>query len=214
MSVTAVRGTKDLLPDDLIIWRRVESVAQEIFERFGYREIRTPIFEKTELFVRGVGEGTDIVDKEMYTFEDRGGRSISLRPEGTASVVRACLEHKLLQQDAVQKFHYIGPMYRYERPQAGRYREFWQAGIEAFGIADPTIDAEVLVCAHEFLSALGLKGLVIQLNSIGDEERPAYIERLREYVQPHLEKLCGQCQTRFEEAMQAKRARIGAVAPH
>ncbi len=199
MRLTAVRGTRDLLPDDLVAWRRVESVAREVFERFGYREIRTPLFEMTELFVRGVGETTDIVDKEMYTFQDRGGRSVALRPEGTASVVRACIEHSLIQSGAVRKLHYVGPMYRYERPQAGRYREFWQAGIEAFGVADAPIDAEVLVCAYEFLAELGLKDLVVQLNSIGDEERPAYVQQLRQYVEPRIEQFCGQCQGRLDK---------------
>jgi histidyl-tRNA synthetase len=182
----------------MVAQQRVEAAAHEVFARFGYGEIRTPMFERTELFVRGIGEGTDIVSKEMYTFEDRGGRSITLRPEGTAGVVRACLEQNLFKQSPVQKLYYIGPMFRYERPQAGRYREFWQAGIEAFGVSDPMIDAEVLVCAYEFVTALGIKPVEIRLNSIGNEERPAYIEKLKDYMRPHLEEMGGRDQERFE----------------
>lgn len=198
MSIAAIRGTRDLLPEEIAAWRRVEDAARDVFRRFGYQEIRTPIFEATELFVRGVGEGTDIVDKEMYTFEDKGGRSLTLRPEGTAGVVRACIEHNLLATSPIRKFYYTGPMYRYERPQAGRYREFWQTGIEAFGVAGPLMDAEVLVCAYEFLSALDINGLIVQLNSIGDSERPDYIRVLKAYVQPELERYCPKCQHRYE----------------
>ncbi|MEO2002815.1 MAG: histidine--tRNA ligase, partial [Candidatus Poribacteria bacterium] len=198
MSIAKVRGTRDLLPVDMVAQQRVEAAAHEVFARFGYGEIRTPMFERTELFVRGIGEGTDIVSKETYTFEDRGGRSITLRPEGTAGVVRACLEQNLFKQSPVQKLYYVGPMFRYERPQAGRYREFWQAGIEAFGVSDPMIDAEVLVCAYEFVTALGIKPVEIRLNSIGNEERPAYIEKLKDYMRPHLEEMGGRDQERFE----------------
>ena len=166
----------------MVAQQRVEQAAHEVFARFGYGEIRTPMFERTELFVRGIGEATDIVSKEMYTFDDRGGRSVTLRPEGTAGVVRACLEQNLFKQSPVHKLYYVGPMFRYERPQAGRYREFWQAGIEAFGVSDPLIDAEVLVCAYEFVAALGIKPVEIRLNSIGNEERPAYIEKLKDYI--------------------------------
>jgi histidyl-tRNA synthetase len=187
-----------LLPDELRWWRRVEAAARDVFARFGYDEIRTPLFEATELFVRGVGEGTDIVDKEMYTFEDKGNRSITLRPEGTAGVVRACIEHGLLDQIPVRKFCYIGRMYRYERPQAGRYREFWQAGIEVFGVADPIADAEVIVCGYEFIAALDLPGIVVQLNSIGHGERRDYVARLLDYARPLSERFCGKCQHRME----------------
>jgi histidyl-tRNA synthetase len=198
VSIAKVRGTRDLLPDDMIALQRVEQAAHDVFARFGYGEIRTPMFERTELFVRGIGEGTDIVSKEMYTFEDRGGRSITLRPEGTAGVVRACLEQNLFKQCPVQKLYYVGPMFRYERPQAGRYREFWQAGIEAFGVSDAIIDAETLVCAYEFVSELGIKPVEIRLNSIGNEERPAYIEKLQEYIRPHLDEMGGRDKERFE----------------
>jgi histidyl-tRNA synthetase len=198
VTIAAVRGTRDLLPDDMAWYRVVEDTARDVFERFGYRPIRTPIFEATELFVRGVGEGTDIVEKEMYTFEDRGGRSVTLRPEGTAAVARACIEHGLVDRAGAQKLHYIGPMYRYERPQAGRYREFWQAGIEAFGVAAPAMDAEVLTCAHVLLAELGIKAFPLQLNSIGGEERPMYVQRLRDFVRPNVSALCGKCQQRFE----------------
>jgi histidyl-tRNA synthetase len=182
----------------MIAQQRVERAAHDVFARFGYGEIRTPTFERTELFVRGIGEGTDIVSKEMYTFEDRGGRSVTLRPEGTAGVVRACLEQNLFKQCPVQKLYYVGPMFRYERPQAGRYREFWQAGIEAFGVSDAIIDAETLVCAYEFVSELGIKPVEIRLNSIGNEERPAYIEKLQEYIRPHLDEMGGRDKERFE----------------
>ncbi len=198
MSIAKVRGTRDLFPEDMIAQQRVERAAHDVFARFGYGEIRTPVFERTELFVRGIGEGTDIVSKEMYTFEDRGGRSVTLRPEGTAGVVRACLEQSVFKQSPVQKLYYVGPMYRYERPQAGRYREFWQAGIEAFGVSDAVIDAETLVCAYEFVSALGIKPVEIRLNSIGNEERPAYIEKLQEYIRPHLDEMGGRDKERFE----------------
>jgi len=198
VSITAIRGTRDLLPDELVWWRHVETAAREVFARFGYEEIRTPLFEATELFVRGVGEGTDIVEKEMYTFEDKGKRSLTLRPEGTAGVVRACIEHKLLEQAPVRKLYYIGPMYRYERPQAGRYREFWQAGIEAFGVAEPVMDAEVILCGYEFIAAVGLPNVVVQLNSIGHHERGEYLARLLDYVRPRREAFCPQCQHRIE----------------
>jgi histidyl-tRNA synthetase len=198
VSIAKVRGTRDLLPEDMVAQQRVEQAAHEVFARFGYGEIRTPMFERTELFVRGIGEATDIVSKEMYTFDDRGGRSVTLRPEGTAGVVRACLEQNLFKQSPVHKLYYVGPMFRYERPQAGRYREFWQAGIEAFGVSDPLIDAEVLVCAYEFVAALGIKPVEIRLNSIGNEERPAYIEKLKDYIRPRLADLGGRDQERFE----------------
>ncbi|GIX05716.1 MAG: histidine--tRNA ligase [Candidatus Poribacteria bacterium] len=199
MRLTAIRGTRDLLPEELVRWRAVEETAREVFGRYGYREIRTPLFEATELFVRGVGAGTDIVEKEMYTFEDRGGRSLTLRPEGTAAVVRACLEHNLFAELPVLKLYYIGPMYRYERPQAGRYREFWQAGVEAFGSDDPALDAEVILCAYDFLTGLGLRSLTIHLNSLGDEERQTYVQALREYLAPHWDRLPARDRERFEK---------------
>ncbi len=199
MSIQTPKGTRDILPSEIHLWHFVESKVQEIFEVFGYHEIRTPIFEHTELFVRGVGDTTDIVEKEMYTFADKGGRSLSLRPEGTASIVRACIQNRLLDTLPVLKLYYTGQMFRYERPQAGRYREFWQAGVEAFGSANPLLDAEVIDLAYELLADLGLKQLSVQINSLGDDAcRPAYTRKLLEYIERHLDDLCGKCVGRYE----------------
>ena len=156
-------------------------------------------FESTDLFVRGVGDTTDIVEKEMYTFNDRGNRSVSLRPEGTASVVRAMVQNRLMDGASVLKFYYIGQMFRYDRPQAGRYREFWQVGIEAFGADSPAIDAEIIAAGHQFFSTLGIKYLKLHLNSIGDPAcRPRYVEDLTAYAKGHLDELCGKCYARHE----------------
>src|SRR5262249_46292284 len=156
-----------------------------LFERYGYREIRTPIVEETRLFQRSIGEVTDIVEKEMYTFPDRKGKLLTLRPEGTASVVRALLEHNLLAEERVAKLYYLGPMFRYERPQKGRYRQFYQIGAEAFGVAEPTLDAEMISMLCRYFASLGLEGLEVRLNSLGDGTcRPAYRERLIEALRP------------------------------
>ena len=168
MQIQSPKGTRDILPSEVQTWQWVEGVARSVFGTYGYQEIRTPIFESTDLFVRGVGDTTDIVEKEMYTFNDRGNRSVSLRPEGTASVVRAMLQNRLMDGASVLKFYYIGQMFRYDRPQAGRYREFWQVGIEAFGADSPAIDAEIIAAGHQFFSTLGIKDLTLHLNSIGD----------------------------------------------
>lgn len=183
-SIQTVRGTRDILPGETERWQAVEALAREAFAAYGYREIRTPMFEHTELFARAVGEGTDIVGKEMYTFTDRGGRSLTLRPEGTASVVRAYNEHHLGQGDLGQaKLFYLGPMFRYERPQAGRYRQFHQAGAEAIGHAEPAADAEAIALLHRLLSASGLKSLTVSLNTVGCPQcRPAYQTRLLEFL--------------------------------
>lgn len=199
MDIQSPKGTRDILPDEIEKWRWVEDTARTVFEKFGYKEIRTPIFEHTEIFTRSIGEVTDIVEKEMYTFNDKGGRSISLRPEGTASVVRACIQNGLLGNVALLKLFYMGQMFRYERPQAGRYREFWQIGVEAFGIADPVIDAEVIMLGDHFLKAIGLSGITLHLNSMGCTEcRPKYIEKLKSFVADHLDDLCDQCVSRYD----------------
>src|SRR5688572_17985820 len=181
-------------------WQAVERIFRETCRQFGYKEIRTPVMEATELFSRSIGEGTDIVSKEMFTFEDRGGRSMTLRPEGTAPVIRACLENNLLQDGAVAKLYYIMQMYRYERGQKGRYREHQQTGIEAFGSLDPALDAEVLALAMEFYRRLGISNAELRINSVGCREcRPAYVALLKQYVQPHLDQMSGENQRRFRE---------------
>ena len=159
MLTNAPRGTKDILPDTVDAWTYVESRIRDICDRYGYHEIRTPIFEHTELFQRGIGDGTDVVDKEMYTFTDRGDRSLTLRPENTASAVRAYLQNKLYADGGLQKLFYIGSMFRYDRPQAGRMREFHQFGVEAIGEASPAVDAEVILLAYDLLKSFGLDGL-------------------------------------------------------
>ncbi len=199
MQIQSPKGTRDILPSEVQTWQWVEQVARSVFGTYGYQEIRTPIFESTDLFVRGVGDTTDIVEKEMYTFSDRGNRSVSLRPEGTASVVRAMLQNRLMEGASVLKFYYIGQMFRYDRPQAGRYREFWQVGIEAFGADSPAIDAEIIAAGHQFFSTLGIKDLTLHLNSIGDPVcRPRYVEDLTAYAKEHLDELCGKCYARHE----------------
>jgi histidyl-tRNA synthetase len=178
--ITSVKGTRDLLPPDTRVWNRVEAVAREVFALYGFDEMRTPVLESTELFVRSVGESTDIVHKEMYTFTDRGDRSVTLRPENTAGVARAYVEHAMAQAGRPWKLYYIGPQFRYERPQKGRYREFRQIGAEVLGPADAATDAEVLVMLFDFLGRLGFTGLSVSLNSVGtEEERPGFIQALR-----------------------------------
>ena len=197
----APRGTKDILPDKVGEWNYVEAKIRELCHRYGYQEIRTPMFEHTELFHRGIGEGTDVVDKEMYTFTDRGGRSITLRPENTASAVRAYLQNKLYGQSSLTKLFYIGSMFRYDRPQAGRMREFHQFGIEALGEENPAVDAEVIMLALDLFRSLGLKDLELSLNSVGCPHcRPRYRQMLQDYFRPHLDELCEDCQDRFERA--------------
>ena len=179
--IKAVKGTRDILPPASSAWNRVEEVAREVFRRFNYQEIRTPIFEETALFARGVGEDTDIVGKEMYTFEDRDGSSLTLRPEATASVMRAYIEHRLDQVPGVKKFYYIGPMFRRERPQKGRYRQFYQIGAEAIGSESAILDGEVIEMVVELLRQAGLADFHLVINSVGDRNcRPQYLEALRE----------------------------------
>ena len=197
--IRAVKGTRDLLPPDTAIWNRVETIAREVFRAYNYHEIRTPILEETQLFTRGVGTDTDIVSKEMYTFEDRDGSSLTLRPENTASVIRAYIEHRLDQKPGVQKLYYIGPMFRRERPQKGRYRQFFQIGAEAIGSESPFIDAEVIELVVEILTRAGLQGFTLLLNSVGDHNcRPAYVEKLQQALRPVAAQLCIDCQRRTE----------------
>lgn len=200
MSITRPKGTNDFLPSDTEKWRYVESILRETAAAYGYEELRTPIFESTDLFLRGVGETTDIVNKEMYTFEDKGGRSITLRPEGTASAARAYIEHKMHGLSQPVKLWYTGPMFRYERPQKGRFRQFHQFGLEAFGSDDPALDSEVIAFAFTFYSKLGLKGLSVRLNSVGCPHcRQEHKRKLQEFLRPHLEELCSDCRSRFEK---------------
>jgi len=195
--IAAPRGTADLFPPDSAKWQAIEAEIHAIARRFGYGEIRTPTFESTELFVRGVGETTDIVEKEMYTFEDKGGRSMTLRPEWTAPVVRAVLEHNLLAQGP-QRLYYIGPMFRYERPQAGRYREAHQFGVECFGYAGPEADVETISLADEVLRTHGLH-VTASINTIGDEVcRPRYREALFAHFAPHRDALSADSQRRLD----------------
>ncbi len=195
--IRAVKGTRDLLPPATAVWNRAETVAREVFRRYHYHEIRTPILEETQLFARGVGEETDIVTKEMYTFEDRDGTSLTLRPEATASVMRAYIEHRLDQRPGVQKLYYMGPMFRRERPQKGRYRQFFQIGAEAIGSESPVVDAEVIEMVVDLLQQVGLEGFALLLNSVGCSNcRPAYIQRLRDELAKVSQNLCEDCQRR------------------
>ncbi|WP_227396763.1 histidine--tRNA ligase [Jeotgalibacillus aurantiacus] len=201
MTINIPRGTQDLLPDVTGRWQLIEQTAAEICRQYQYKEIRTPIFEHTELFERGVGDTTDIVQKEMYTFKDRGDRNLTLRPEGTAGVVRSYVQHKMHGQ-AVQpvKLFYSGPMFRYERPQAGRFRQFVQFGVEAIGSDDPAIDAEVISLAMELYSRMGLKKLKLVLNSLGDtESRLAHKEALIQHFEPRIDEFCSDCQVRLKK---------------
>ncbi|PMC39736.1 histidine--tRNA ligase [Bacillus sp. UMB0899] len=201
MSFQIPRGTQDILPGEVEKWQFVENTARDLCKRYQYKEIRTPIFEHTELFARGVGESTDIVQKEMYTFQDRKGRSITLRPEGTASTVRAFVEKKLYASPSQPtKLYYIGPMFRYERPQTGRFRQFVQFGIEALGSNDPAIDAEVISLAMNLYQTLGLKSLKLVINSLGDSEsRKAHREALIAHFEPRIEEFCSDCQKRLQQ---------------
>src|SRR6201982_1989831 len=192
--IRAIKGTRDLLPPDTAVWNRVERVAHEVFAAYNYREIRTPILEETALFARGVGQETDIVSKEMYTFEDRDGSSLTLRPEATASVMRAYIEHRLDQKPGLQKLYYIGPMFRRERPQKGRYRQFFQIGAEAIGSESPAVDAEVIEMVVDLLGRAGLSGFQLYLNSVGDANcRPQFVALLKEKLRDAAQRLCEDC---------------------
>src|ERR1700760_3694344 len=209
-TLKAVRGTRDLLPPETALWNRIEATARSVFARYNFGEIRTPVFEDTSLFARGVGEETDIVSKEMYTWEDRAraqsekAQSLTLRPENTAGVVRAYIEHKLGETGLLQKLYYIGPQFRRERPQKGRYRQFWQIGAEGIGppsagSESPLRDAEVLEMLAAFLDELGIEGWRLDINSVGSAtDRPRYIETLRSALQPVVGQMCGDCQRRSD----------------
>ncbi|UCZ54368.1 histidine--tRNA ligase [Bacillus shivajii] len=201
MNYRIPRGTQDILPEESPKWQYIEQKAHELCRRYHYKEIRTPMFEQTDLFARGVGDTTDIVQKEMYTFEDRGGRSLTLRPEGTASTVRSYVENKMHGwADQPVKLYYIGPMFRYERPQSGRMRQFVQFGVEAMGSDDPAIDAEVIALAMDFYRELGLKGLKLVVNSLGDKEsRTAHRNALINHFKPSISEFCPDCQARLEK---------------
>jgi histidyl-tRNA synthetase len=201
MAMNIPRGTQDILPGESEKWQYIEEKARELCTRFQYQEIRTPIFEHTELFLRGVGDTTDIVQKEMYTFEDRGGRSLTLRPEGTAPTVRSFVENKMHgYANQPVKLYYTGPMFRYERPQAGRFRQFVQFGVEALGSSDPAIDAEVIALAMSIYRELGLKKLKLVINSLGDKEsRNSHREALIAHFKPRIGEFCSDCQNRLEK---------------
>jgi len=197
-TIQASRGTHDILPSEIGYWQQVEAIASQILNRALYQEIRTPIFEETALFKRGIGEATDVVGKEMYTFTDRGDRSLTLRPEGTAGVVRSFIEHNLFATGGVQRLWYKGPMFRYERPQAGRQRQFHQIGVEILGSADPRADGEAIALATDILKTLGLKNLHLDLNSVGNgEDRQNYREALINYLTPHKAELDPDSQERL-----------------
>ncbi|MGV3244119.1 histidine--tRNA ligase [Staphylococcus sp. 11262D007BW] len=194
------RGTQDILPTESPKWRYIENKLDELMERYNYKEIRTPIFESTDLFARGVGDSTDVVQKEMYTFKDKGDRSLTLRPEGTAAVVRSYIENKMqgLPNQPV-KLYYNGAMFRYERKQKGRYRQFSQFGVEAIGAENPSIDAEVLAMVMHIYQSFGLKKLKLVINSVGDiDSREEYQKALREHFQPVIHTYCADCQHRIE----------------
>jgi histidyl-tRNA synthetase len=199
MNLQRPKGTYDLLPGTVEKWQYLEAQARDLCHRFHYKEVRTPIFEHTEVFARGVGETTDIVQKEMYTFKDKGDRSVTLRPEGTAGVVRAFVENKLYGEPDLTKLYYIGPMFRYEQPQAGRQRQFHQFGIEAFGAVDPGLDAEVIALGYTFYKEIGLKDVTVEINSVGTPQiREAFRSKLQAFFAPVKDQMCKDCQTRYD----------------
>jgi histidyl-tRNA synthetase len=199
MKYSALKGIHDIFPPEIYKWQKVESLAEKVFTSYGFQEIRPPIIESTDIFTRSIGETTDIVEKEMYTFSDKAGRSITLRPEGTAPAVRCYVENHLYNMPAPQKFFYSGPMFRYERPQAGRFRQFYQIGVEAFGISDPKIDSEILLMLNDFFESLSINNINIQINSIGCELcRPNYKKALKNYFSDKFNELCSDCKRRYE----------------
>jgi len=198
VEIKAIRGFNDILPDEIGKWQFVEDTAREVFEGFGFSEIRIPIIERTELFSRGIGEVTDIVEKEMYTFTDKSGNSLTLRPEATASIARAYIEHQLYTFDPVAKLYCIGPMFRYEKPQKGRYRQFYQIDAEVFGVENPMVDAEIILMLIHFLKKVGLEKLELQINSLGCRAcRPRYREELKNFLTKRSFQLCEDCQRRL-----------------
>jgi len=198
LSITGIKGMNDILPHDIAAWQFLEQQARQIFHTYGYKEIRVPVVEKTELFSRSIGETTDIVEKEMYTFVDKGNNSITLRPEGTAPVMRSFIQHKLYNEANSSKLYYMGPMFRYERPQKGRYRQFHQIGAEVIGQDDPRIDAQVLAMLSHFFTAVGITNVSLQLNSLGCNAcRPDYRRTLIEFLTQRLDALCDDCKRRY-----------------
>ena len=196
--IKAVRGTKDIIGEEAKKYIYISNVAQKMFENYNYNFVKTPIFEETELFKRGIGEATDVVEKEMYTFKDRGDRSITLRPENTASLVRCYLENAIYAKEDISRFYYNGSMFRYERPQAGRQREFNQIGIEVFGEKSPKVDAEVIAIGYKFLEKLGITDLEVKINSVGSKgSRTIYREKLVEHFKSHLDDMCEDCKDRI-----------------
>ena len=217
MQYRAPRGTRDIFAEEVEKWQQLEETFRRFCKLYGYREIRTPLFEQTELFTRSVGEESDIVSKEMYTFQDRSGRSMTLRPEGTAPVVRAYLEHNMKEGPQPVKLYYIGPMFRYDRPQAGRYRQFHQVGLELFGAAGPAADAEIITLSLGFLKALHIEDFDLELNSVGCPQcRPAYCSKLLDYLQPLAENFCPDCRRRIAgnplRVLDCRRSAAGAYA--
>lgn len=199
MAINGVKGFNDILPGEVEKWQHIEATARRVFELYGLSEIRIPILEKTELFQRSIGDATDIVEKEMYSFEDKGGNRVTMRPEGTASVMRAFIEHKLHALDPVQRLYYMGPMFRYERPQKGRYRQFHQIGAEVTGVAHATVDAQVLTMLTHFFAELGLAEPTLQINSLGCPCcRPVYREALKGFLLSRIELLCEDCDRRYQ----------------
>lgn len=199
MAINGIKGFNDILPGEVEKWQHVEATARRVFELYGFAEIRVPILEKTELFSRSIGDATDIVEKEMYSFIDKGENRVTMRPEGTASVMRAFIEHKLHAVDPIAKLYYMGPMFRYERPQKGRYRQFHQIGAEVTGVSDPKVDAQVLTMLCHFFADLGLTEPSLQINSLGCPAcRPAYRRALTDYLRTRLDKVCDDCKRRLE----------------
>jgi histidyl-tRNA synthetase len=199
MKHKTLKGLQDILPPEISVWQHIEAKSRDIFKNYGYHEIRLPIMEATDVFIRSIGETSDIVEKEMYTFKDKGGRSVTLRPEGTAPFVRAYVEHHLYNNPSPQKFYYMGPMFRYERPQAFRYRQFYQIGAEAMGIDDSKLDAEIISMLSLILKTVGLEGLKFEMTSIGCKKcRPDYRSALKEYLGNKINRFCSDCQRRYE----------------
>jgi histidyl-tRNA synthetase len=199
MAITGIKGFNDILPADVGKWHFIENAARRVFELYGFSEIRVPVLEKTELFTRSIGDDTDIVEKEMYSFIDKGENSVTMRPEGTAGVIRSFIEHKLHTVDQVAKLYYLGPMFRYERPQKGRYRQFHQIGVELTGVIEPLVDAQVLTMLCHFFEEIGLTEPTLQINSLGCPDcRPSYRQKLKDFLQARLQFLCEDCRRRYE----------------
>lgn len=215
MQIHGVKGMPDILPPDGQIWRIIENRAADVFGRFGYEEVRTPVLEHTELFARSIGTETDIVSKEMYTFEDKGGRSVTLRPEGTAPLVRAYVEHKLHGRQPVNRFFYVGPMFRYERAQKGRLRQFHQLGAEIYGLPGPLADAEIVAMQHLLFTELAVPGLSLEINNLGStESRALYAEALRSHLKTNAAVLCGDCIRRTDtNPLRALDCKVPSCAP-